>query len=312
VQPSLLAVNRAVLAELLGDRLPRLLGNDEDAETELGHDARRLGRDCRGVRAAAERLEGERTDVAPRLAEELAVVLAIALLEPPQDHMGVLDEPLAGLVHVDAEALARARWVECGVGEGTRREAAFCEGDAIEDRAGADTEQWSNARRFVVVRRVIGDLVDELEDVALPVSLDVFAQGGRNRFLLRLVTTNDPRLVIQPVIDCEIGRHHAHSSTHSLTQRDVSERNAACRPATLTSVAQPVVDWGERIPPISPLLFQSDPDVFQTQFATNHRFNQGGGKERSRLRKPAKKPGPRHRPTRPPNPPSSGQFSAPS
>lgn len=42
-------------------------------------------------------------------------------------------------------ALARARWVERGVDEGMRWEAAFCEGDAIEDRAGADTEQWSNA-----------------------------------------------------------------------------------------------------------------------------------------------------------------------
>ena len=42
-------------------------------------------------------------------------------------------------------ALARARWVERGVGEGVCWEAAFRKDDAIEDRAGADTEQWSDA-----------------------------------------------------------------------------------------------------------------------------------------------------------------------
>ena len=61
--------------------------------------------DCRGVRAAAERLQRERTDGAPRLADVLAVELAPALLEPAEDHPRGLDEAPAGFVHVDAKAL---------------------------------------------------------------------------------------------------------------------------------------------------------------------------------------------------------------
>ena len=38
-----LPVDRAVFVQLLGERVPRLLRNDQDADPELRHDAHRLG-----------------------------------------------------------------------------------------------------------------------------------------------------------------------------------------------------------------------------------------------------------------------------
>ena len=86
------------------DHVPRLLRDDAEADAELGHDARRLGRDGGGVAAAAEGRVRARADVAAHLFDVRAVVLAVAALETLQDHLRRLDEELAAGVHVDAEA----------------------------------------------------------------------------------------------------------------------------------------------------------------------------------------------------------------
>ena len=98
-----LAVERVVLGQLLGHLFPRLLRNDEDAHAELGHDLHRLGGDGGGIGAAAKALEGRGPDVRARLADELAVELAVTLLQSLQQHLGVLDEALAALAHGHAE-----------------------------------------------------------------------------------------------------------------------------------------------------------------------------------------------------------------
>ena len=66
---------------------------------------RRLRRHGRGVGAAAERLERARPELAPGLLHELAVELAVAALEPLEDHLRRLDEAVAAVLLVDAEAL---------------------------------------------------------------------------------------------------------------------------------------------------------------------------------------------------------------
>jgi hypothetical protein len=94
-----------VLDELLGDLGPRLLRDDEDAHAQFRHDLHRLGRHGRGVGAAAETLEGRGADVGARLADELPVELAVALLEAFEQHPRVFHEALAALVHGHAQAL---------------------------------------------------------------------------------------------------------------------------------------------------------------------------------------------------------------
>src|SRR5579872_1068493 len=100
-----LLVDGAIFVELLRDGFPRFLRNDEDADAELRHYARRFGRHCRSIGAALERLERLGTDVDARLLQIFAVVLAVTLLETFDDHLGVFDEALARLPHVHAEAV---------------------------------------------------------------------------------------------------------------------------------------------------------------------------------------------------------------
>jgi hypothetical protein len=101
VQP---AEHLAIARELLGDDLPRLLRDDEDADAEARHDVDRLRRHGRRVRAVAEALERPRADRATDLLHVLAVELRDAGLERGQQQLRGLDEDLAALVHVDAEA----------------------------------------------------------------------------------------------------------------------------------------------------------------------------------------------------------------
>src|SRR5207253_10205369 len=55
--------------------------------------------------AATERLERPRTQLAALLLDELAVVLAVPLVEPREDHVRGFGEALATLLLVDAETL---------------------------------------------------------------------------------------------------------------------------------------------------------------------------------------------------------------
>src|SRR5207249_11695518 len=100
-----LSIDGPVLVELRRDGVPGLLRDDEDADPELGHDPHRLGRHGGRVGAPAERPEGLRADRLSRLLDEGAVVLAMALLEAAEQHLGALDEALARLLHRHAEAL---------------------------------------------------------------------------------------------------------------------------------------------------------------------------------------------------------------
>ena len=103
--PVHLAVQLPVLPDLAFDVVPRLLRHDEKADPELRHDARRFRRHRGRVGTAPERAEGGGAKVAAGLLDELAVELDVALLEALQHVLGVLDESLPRLVHVDPEAL---------------------------------------------------------------------------------------------------------------------------------------------------------------------------------------------------------------
>src|SRR5208283_887991 len=85
------------------DGLPRLLRNDQDADAELRHDARGLGRDGGRVSASLERLERLRPDVAPRLLDIFAVVFAVAFLESLEQHLRRFDKALARFAERNAE-----------------------------------------------------------------------------------------------------------------------------------------------------------------------------------------------------------------
>src|SRR5439155_1709041 len=105
LRPVDVPVRRAVGVELLGDLGPGLLRDDEDAHPEPRHDRHRLRRDGRGVGPAAEGLERRRADRRAWLADELAVVLAVARLQAAQQHLRGFHEALAGLVHREPEAV---------------------------------------------------------------------------------------------------------------------------------------------------------------------------------------------------------------
>src|SRR5207249_1127398 len=105
LRPVDVPVRRAVGVELLGDLGPGLLRDDEDAHPEPRHDRHRLRRDGRGVGPAAEALERRRADRRARLADERAVVFAVARLQAAQQHLRRFHEALAGLVHREPEAV---------------------------------------------------------------------------------------------------------------------------------------------------------------------------------------------------------------
>ena len=100
-----LPVELAVVLQLLQRLLPGLLGDDEDADAEPGHDLRRLRRDGGRIGAPAEGLEGPGADVRRRLAEMLAVALHGARLQRAHHRLGIFDEALAALAHFEAEAV---------------------------------------------------------------------------------------------------------------------------------------------------------------------------------------------------------------
>src|SRR5207342_2678591 len=64
-----------------------------------------LGADRRGVGAAAEALERRGADRGPRLAVVLAVIFHDAALQALEQRLAVLDEQLAAVAHVEAEAI---------------------------------------------------------------------------------------------------------------------------------------------------------------------------------------------------------------
>src|SRR5437773_2489770 len=98
-----LAVDPAVVVQLPRHHVPRLLRDDQEADAEPGHDDRRLGRDRGGLGPAAKRLERPRSELAPLLLHEAAVELAIAALEPLEDHLRRLAEDRAAVLLVHAE-----------------------------------------------------------------------------------------------------------------------------------------------------------------------------------------------------------------
>src|SRR5205823_2136229 len=100
-----LAVDAPVVGKLLLHRLPRLLRDDQQPDAELGHDRGGLRRDRRRIGTAAEALERPRPDVAPDLLDQLPVVFAGPALQALQDHLRRLDEELAALLLILAEAL---------------------------------------------------------------------------------------------------------------------------------------------------------------------------------------------------------------
>ena len=176
-----LAVDPAIVLELLGDLRPGLLGNDQDAHAQLGHDARRLRRDRRRIGAAAEGLERRRPDVGARLPDELAVVLAIAALEALQQHPRRLDEARARLVHGQPEAveldLARAAAEaqdEAAVGQGVEHRHFLGDAHRIvpgqhhhhraERRAGGASRHVGEELQHVGAHRVVGEVVLDAPD----------------------------------------------------------------------------------------------------------------------------------------------------
>ncbi len=100
----ILQILGAVAVEFGNQFFPGLLRDHENADAELRHDLDRLRTDRRRIGASAERLERAGTDFAARLLDVFAVKLAIAVLQPFEKHLRILDEGAAALVHVEAIA----------------------------------------------------------------------------------------------------------------------------------------------------------------------------------------------------------------
>ena len=160
-----LAPDLVVNLEIFFYRVPRLLRNHQQADSELRHYRHRLGRDGGSVSAALERARRARTDLAARLAGEFAA-FHVAVFERVQNQLSVFDEQVAAFVLVEAKTVvldARETASEAenhaAVGNVIEQRDLLCHADRIVPR------QHDHARSELYVRGAASHVGEELQHV---------------------------------------------------------------------------------------------------------------------------------------------------
>src|SRR5262245_59406823 len=106
--------------EIFLDGFPWLLRDYEKANSKLGHNRHRVGRNCGRISASLERLKGEWANFAPRLPGE-PPSFHVALFEGVRNQFGVFDKEAAPFVLINAKAVIFDR---CETASNSENEAA--------------------------------------------------------------------------------------------------------------------------------------------------------------------------------------------